>query len=177
MVCEDPFASENSVTVCTSRSAWLSHRSDSMHQVLYDGHDEHCLYVSFQPGLDVRYVMRGFGDIENADGRITSEDMEAVNTVAYPGNKLEFRKTSSAEISETQVLITVRERRRSPGRRLMTTPRPGRELWEWTVRGEHILPSASPFYVRGTGILRRRCSIVLENVQVHVVVDIFSDPP
>jgi hypothetical protein len=67
MVCEDPFASENSVTVCTSRSAWLSHRSDSMHQVLYDGHDEHCLYVSFQPGLDVRYVMRGFGDIENAD--------------------------------------------------------------------------------------------------------------
>jgi hypothetical protein len=119
MVCEDPSASENSVTVCTFRSVWLPPRSHCPLQVLYDGHDEHCLYVSFQPGLDVRYVMRGFGDIENADGRITSEDMEAVNTVAYPGNKLEFRKTFSAEMPETQVVITVHILLRSPRARLI----------------------------------------------------------
>jgi hypothetical protein len=63
--------------------------------------------------------MRGFGDIENADGRITSEVVEAVNKFTYSGNKLEFRKTSSAEMPETQVVITVREVTRSPGRRLM----------------------------------------------------------
>jgi hypothetical protein len=50
--------------------------------------------------------------------------MEAVNTVAYPGNKLKFRKTSSPEMPETQVVITVREVTRPPGRRLMPSSRP-----------------------------------------------------